>query len=183
MTTRRNILLSGVLAGFGLTRGGHALVAPPSLAHELSRIERHSDGRLGVAVLDTATGTTGLHADDRFPMCSTFKLLACAAVLQKVDHGKEELRRRIAVEAADVVPDSTFIKSPVGGGMTLAELCQAAMTYSDNTAGNLILASIGGPPGFTAFARSIGDNVTATNRRSTRPCRATRATRHRHRQC
>jgi beta-lactamase class A len=165
MTTRRNILLSGALAGFGLTRSGHALVAPPALADEFSRIELVCGGRLGVAVLDTATrALTGLHADDRFPMCSTFKLLASAAVLQKVDRGREKLERLIAVESADVVPDSSFIKGPVSGGMTLAELCQAAMTYSDNTAGNLILSSIGGPQGVTAFARSIGDNVTRLDR-------------------
>jgi beta-lactamase class A len=136
------------------------------LLDTLSAIERNSGGRLGVAVLDTGSGAqTGLRADDRFPMCSTFKMLACGAVLKRVDESKERLDRRIKIEAQDVVPGSSFIKAPVGGeGMTLADICEAAMIYSDNTAGNVILASIGGPAGLTAYARSLGDTMTRLDR-------------------
>ena len=48
--------------------------------------------------------------------------------------------------------------------MTLAELCEAAITLSDNTAGNLLLASFGGPAGLTAFARALGDEMTRLDR-------------------
>jgi beta-lactamase class A len=48
--------------------------------------------------------------------------------------------------------------------MTLAALCEATMTLSDNTAGNLVLKAIGGPAGFTAFARALGDPVTRLDR-------------------
>jgi beta-lactamase class A len=44
--------------------------------------------------------------------------------------------------------------------MTLSELCQAALQVSDNTAANLLLHTVGGPPAVTAFARSIGDQRT-----------------------
>jgi beta-lactamase class A len=48
--------------------------------------------------------------------------------------------------------------------MTLADLCAAAIDWSDNTAGNLVLQTIGGPRGFTAFVRSLGDTVTRLDR-------------------
>jgi beta-lactamase class A len=48
--------------------------------------------------------------------------------------------------------------------MTLNELCHAAMTYSDNTAANLILAGLGGPKSVTAFARTLDDTITRLDR-------------------
>jgi beta-lactamase class A len=171
MTTRRHFIIgAGAMAGLGFP--GLTLPAraegglPPSLGDELSRIERESGGRLGVAVLDTASrAQAGHHADDRFPMCSTFKLLACAAVLKRVDEGKEHLERRITFAASDVVVNSPITKDRSGSdGMTLSEICAAAMTFSDNTAGNLILVSLGGPQALTAYARSLGDAVTRLDR-------------------
>ncbi|HYZ48756.1 MAG TPA: class A beta-lactamase [Sphingomonas sp.] len=136
------------------------------LAGDLAKIEQESGGRLGVAVLDTVTGAwSGHRAGERFPMCSTFKLLAAAAILARVDAGKERLDRRIRFDTGDVVVNSAVTKDRVGGsGMSLAELCEAAMTFSDNTAGNLLLASLGGPAGLTEYARSLGDKATRLDR-------------------
>jgi beta-lactamase class A len=168
MTTRRDIVLGiGAAAGFGLLGGGARAQggAAAALRQALQRIEADSGGRLGVAVLDTQSNLrAGLHADDRFPMCSTFKLLACAAVLKRVEAGKERLDRRVKIEASDVVPGSSRINAPVPEGETLAELCEAAMTYSDNTAANLILVSLGGPAGLTASIRTLGDQITRLDR-------------------
>ena len=89
----------------------------------------------------------------------------CGALLTKVDAGKESLQRRVKFDASDVVSYSPVTKARAGGeGMTLAELCAAAMTMSDNTAGNMILRAIGGPPAVGAFARTLGDDVTRLDR-------------------
>jgi beta-lactamase class A len=164
MTTRRDVVFGmGATAGYGLF-GGSAQ-AQAKLNDQFKRIENESGGRLGVAVLDIQSQMrAGHHADDRFPMCSTFKLLAAAAVLKRVQTGNEKLDRRIKVEAADVVPGSSRISAPVPEGKTLAELCEVAMTYSDNTAGNLILASLGGPAGMTTYIRNLGDKITRLDR-------------------
>jgi beta-lactamase class A len=132
------------------------------IAARLQAIERASLGRLGVHIVDTASGASfGHRADERFLMCSTFKLLASALVLQRVDRGQESIDRRIVFGRADLVAHSPVTEKHVGGaGMTLGELCAATMTTSDNAAANLILASYGGPPAFTAFARELGDTVT-----------------------
>ena len=129
-------------------------------------IEVSVAGRLGVAVLDTATGELAGHRlDERFPMCSTFKFLAAAAVLARVDAGQERLDRRLVVTRDSLLEWAPVTSKHVGGaGMTLAALCEAAITVSDNTAANLLLDSLGGPPGVTAFARRVGDDVTRLDR-------------------
>jgi beta-lactamase class A len=165
MTTRRHFIIgTTALAGLSLTGTARAFDSG-TLRGELVHIEKDVGGRLGVAVLDARTADQfGHHADDLFPMCSTFKFLAAAAVLKRVDDGKEKLDRRIKVEAGDVVPGSSHIKAPVPEGMTMGELCQAAMIYSDNTAGNLILVSLGGPAAITAYVRTLGDTITRLDR-------------------
>jgi beta-lactamase class A len=136
------------------------------LTRSFARLEKERGGRLGVAVVDNASGRSAAYrGDERFPMCSTFKLLAVAATLARVDSGKEHLDRRIRFEAGDLVSYSPVTKDRVGGdGMPVAELCEAAMIISDNTAGNLLLANLGGPEGLTAYARSLGDTVTRLDR-------------------
>jgi beta-lactamase class A len=135
-------------------------------AAELADLERRNGGRLGVAALDTATGRRiGQRVDERFALCSTFKALAAAHVLARVDHGEERLDRRVVFAARDLVPYSPTTGKHVGApGMTVAEICEAAVTLSDNTAGNLMLQSFGGPAGLTAFLRTLGDTVTRLDR-------------------
>jgi beta-lactamase class A len=123
-------------------------------------------GRLGVAILDTKSGTLyGRRENERFPLCSTFKVLAAALVLDRVDHGEEKLDRRIAFRKEDLVPYSPITKEHAGAqGMTMSELAAAAMTRSDNTAANLMLQSFGGPEALTQYLRSLGDKATRLDR-------------------
>jgi beta-lactamase class A len=132
----------------------------------LAEIEAREGGRLGVTVVDTGAGGRLEHRpDERFPMCSTFKLLAAAAALKRVDEGVERLDRRIAYGPSDLLDYAPVAKAHVAdGGMTLAEVCAAAIDWSDNTAANLILEVIGGPAGFTQFVRSLGDSQTRLDR-------------------
>ena len=166
---RRAVLmgLAAALAAAGRAPAGAA--SDPRLAEAADRIaalERSAGGRLGVAVIDTGSGATLLHrADERFPMCSTFKALASAAVLKRVDAGEEALDRFVRYGQADLLDYAPVTKTHLAaGGVALGELCAAAIDWSDNTAANLILNAIGGPPGFTAFARSLGDSVTRLDR-------------------
>jgi beta-lactamase class A len=137
------------------------------LADTLHSIESRSKGRLGVAVQLPSGESAQLRGDERFPMCSTFKFLAAAAVLQRVDQGKEHLDRAVSYSRSDLVTYSPETEKHAGRSMTVAELCKAALTLSDNTAANLLLASFGGPPAITAFARSIRDDKTRLDRTET----------------
>lgn len=133
---------------------------------ELVEIERATGGRLGVFAIDTRSGKTIAHrAGERFPMCSTFKLLLVAAVLARVDRGEEQLERRVTYTKAQLLSHAPIAEKHLARGyMTISELCAAAIDYSDNTSANLLLATIGGPPGYTAYARSLGDSVTRLDR-------------------
>jgi beta-lactamase class A len=135
---------------------------------KLEQLEHSNGGRLGVVMLDTANGERcGLHADERFPMCSTFKFLLAAAVLERVDRHQEKVDRATAIPPKPLIFNSPLTEPHAGGTMTVAELCEAALIRSDNTAANLLLETIGGPPGLTKFCRSIGDDVTRLDRTET----------------
>ncbi len=167
LITRRAALIDSLLAAtvFILPQRMARAATGDEVKARLVELEGKSGGRLGVAMLDTATGNRfGHRADERFALCSTFKFLAAACVLTRIDRKEEQLDRRIIFTEKDLVTYSPVTKEHVGTGMTLAELCEAAITLSDNTAGNLLLASLGGPAGLTAYARSLGDLVTRLDR-------------------
>lgn len=152
------------LAVAGLAAAG-PVTAAESLDAAFARIERESGGRLGVAVIDTGSGTrSGHRADERFPLCSTFKLLLAAAVLARVDGGRETLDRRIAIDPAALLEWAPLTRPHAGGEMTVEALVEAAKVMSDNTAANLLLESLDGPAGLTAWVRTLGDAETRLDR-------------------
>ncbi|WP_369362523.1 class A beta-lactamase [Streptomyces sp. CG4] len=131
---------------------------------ELTELERRHGARLGVYARNVRTGRTVSHrAGERFAMCSTFKAFAAAAVLR--DHGDcAPLDAVIHYPPHDLLPHSPRTAEHVDTGMTVADLCAAAIQYSDNAAGNLLLRQIGGPAGLTRFFRSLGDRESRLER-------------------
>lgn len=132
----------------------------------LQDLEHRTGGRLGVSILDRGRGRSVAHrGDERFPMCSTFKLLLAAQVLARADRGEDRMDRRLVFGAEALVPWSPVTEKHQGKpGLSLAGLCEATVTISDNAAANLLLAELGGPAGFTAFVRTLGDEVTRLDR-------------------
>lgn len=151
---------------FAFAAAGVWSPAASAAADRLAALEAHSGGRLGVAALDVASGARLAHRDDeRFAMCSTFKAMAVAALLARVDRGAERLDRIVRFGEADLLEYAPATRAHVrGGGMPLADLCAAAIMLSDNTAANLILGAIGGPAGWTGFVRSLGDACSRLDR-------------------
>ncbi|NNM71299.1 class A beta-lactamase [Enterovirga aerilata] len=164
--TRRAALQGGMLVAIPLAAGPGRASSPRDAAAEIAAIEAGLGGRIGVAALDGGSRQRILHrADERFALTSTFKMLAAALVLARVDRGDEDLDRRILFGPDDLVTYSPVTKDRTHGqGMSLAELCEAAVVVSDNTAGNLLLASFGGPAGLTGYLRSLGDDLTRLDR-------------------
>ncbi len=173
-TSRRTVLAlgTGALLAVAAPLRGSAYAETPradELSRRLTDLEQQHSARLGVFAHDPATGRSVLHrADERFPMCSLFKTLAAAAVLRDLDHDGEFLAKRIRYTQKDV-RDAGY--APVTGtpenlarGMTVADLCAAAISASDNAAGNLLLRELGGPTAITRFCRSIGDRTTRLDR-------------------
>jgi beta-lactamase class A len=129
-------------------------------------LERKSGGRLGVCILDATTGRgLGHRMDERFAMCSTFKLPLAAAILREADKGKLNLDTIVPYTKADLVPYAPVTEANLAkGGMTIRALAEAAQRQSDNAAANLLLKQIGGPAGFTQFFRDLGDQITRADR-------------------
>src|SRR5260370_12510296 len=136
------------------------------LRRDLRRLEGEHGGRLGVAILDTANAASiAYRGGERFAMCSTFKLLATSFVLAWVDRKRDSLTRRVIFAQDYLVRYSPVTEKHVGrGGMTMGEMCEAALKVSDNTAGNVLLDSFGGPAELTGYIRSLGDGVTRLDR-------------------
>lgn len=130
----------------------------PSLQKQFAELEVKANGRLGISFIDTATGReTSYRGDERFPFCSTFKVLVVGAILQQSMAQPGLLLQNVLYSKADLVSYSPLTEKCLAQGMTIAELCAATLQYSDNTAANLLMRQLGGLQGVNRFARSIGD--------------------------
>ncbi|MEW2633294.1 class A beta-lactamase [Streptomyces sp. NPDC048389] len=148
--------------GAGATAPADAAAKP--VARDFKELEREFDARLGVYAVDTGTGREVAHNDgERFPFASTFKALAAGAVLREYTlSGTDKV---ITYSSDDLVAHSPVTEKHVGTGMTLRELCEAAVRHSDNTAANLLFDALGGPKGLEAVLEELGDDVTRMERR------------------
>ncbi|MFD9700765.1 class A beta-lactamase [Lentzea sp. NPDC059081] len=163
---RRAVLALGAGAALAVAVPSQAQASP--VTGRLRELERQHNARLGVFATDTGTGRTVLHrADELFPMCSTFKTIAAAAILRRDTDGSL-LRKVITYTQADVDKSGhgpvTGKPENLANGMTVSALCEATITYSDNCAANLLLRELGGPTAISRFSRSIGDPVTRLDR-------------------
>jgi beta-lactamase class A len=167
MIRRRELLIGSLMTVPMLgSAAAFAQGREEEVREELFALDRKHGGRLGVAILDSGNGRIVAHrGEERFAMCSTFKFVAAAFVLARVDRGEEELERRVSYSKADLITYSPVTEKHVDKGMTVAELCDAAVTLSDNAAGNLLLDSFGGPKGLTEYLRSLGDEASRLDRR------------------
>jgi len=174
--SRRQMLLAGAgfasVAACGSESRGPAqptLIDPaepvPPLADRIEALERRNGAIIGLHAteLDAATSAE-YRADGMFALCSTFKAYAAARVLQMSEAGQVHLTDRLPIGGGPFLTHSPRTQAHFGQTMTLSELCEAAVQVSDNTAANMLLTVIGGPPAITAFARSIGDTRTRLDR-------------------
>ena len=162
-TTRRDALRLGAGGAAAALAGvaGRA-DAVGATYDDPAALEAAYDVTLGLyaARLDRAGGGRRLlHRPDlRFPLLSTFKVLAAGALLR----GGVDLDVQVRYDPGDVVENS-----PVTGQrrrISYADAIDAGLRYSDNTAGNIMLRRLGGPAGLTRFARSVGDRTTRLDR-------------------
>ncbi len=137
-----------------------------SAAAALTALETQLGGRVGVFAFSPGhSGVVSHRADERFAMCSTFKWVLAATVYQRADRGELRLDESLRFTAEDLQEYAPVTTARVGEGqLTIAELVAAAVQVSDNTAANLLLERTGGPVGLTAFARTLGDDVSRFDR-------------------
>lgn len=173
VTLRRRHVIAGI-SGLGLValvgcgRNASGEPADDQARQALAALEARSGGKLGVAMLDCADGaSTGHRLDQRFTMCSTFKLPLAALILTKIDAGEIAPDATLPISSADPVGHSPVVAARLAAGATdmpVVDLCEAAQTQSDNGAANILLRANGGPQALTAFFRSLGDGTSRLDR-------------------
>jgi beta-lactamase class A len=163
---RRQLLIGLALAPLAGLRPKHAFAEASAFEAELAALEHRAGGRLGVHLIDTGSGATlGHRADERFALCSTFKLPLAAVVLREADAGRLGLNEVLPFGKDDLVPHAPVTGPRVdAGGMRVVELAEAAQITSDNVAANLLIRRLGGPAEVTARFRALGDAVTRIDR-------------------
>lgn len=135
-------------------------IKDPAIHQELAELEATSGGRIGVHAINTANHTIlQYRSQERFPFCSTGKIMAVSAVLKQSMENSHLLQKKVIYNQENLAGYSPITKNHLTQGMTIAELCAAAIMFSDNTAMNLLIKNIGGPASVNAFAHSIGDNA------------------------
>ncbi|MBA9043806.1 MULTISPECIES: class A beta-lactamase [Streptomyces] len=164
---RRGLLKAGIAltSAAAVASTGRAAAAPAAPASgALADLERRYGARLGVYARNVRTGQVLAHrAGERFAMCSVFKAFAAAAVLR--DEARcAPMDKVIHYPPHDLLPNSPRTEENQATGMAMAEVCAAAIQYSDNAAGNLLLRQLAGPAGLTRFFRSLGDEVSRLDR-------------------
>lgn len=167
MIDRRHMLI-GTLATTGLLTATASRAKLPrrmDAAAQLQALET-AQARLGVCLLDTATGeTVGTRTDEFFAMCSTFKLAMVGACLREADAGRISLNEVVRYEEGDLLSWAPATRENLArGGMPIIELAEAAQRFSDGTAANLLIRRLGGPAAVTRKFREMGDPISRLDR-------------------
>lgn len=164
--SRRQIGLGLSTIGLTMLTGCSTLGSYRRAELALADLERSAGGKLGATILNTRTGQSISHrGDERFGMCSSFKLALAALILRKADRGELHLETFVPITSPDMVYFAPVVTENLAkGGMTIGALAEAAQVFSDNVATNKLLAMLGGPNGFTAALRAIGDDQTRLDR-------------------
>ncbi|WP_420851325.1 class A beta-lactamase [Parashewanella hymeniacidonis] len=137
----------------------------PRLSEQFKQIETEIAGRLGVAILDSSNGTTwSYRGDERFPLMSTFKVLACAKMFSDIEAGQLNKSETTIIKSDDLITWSPITKKLINKQITVFDACKATMLTSDNTAANIVLEHIGGSSSLTKYLRKLGDPVTRLDR-------------------
>lgn len=162
-TLRQAALMASALIPLLLTSSPLWAQAPQdtvAIGKKLAELEKSTGGRLGVVLINTADNSQIVYrGDERFPMCSTSKVMAASAILKQSETQTSLLNQRVEIKKSDLVNYNPITEKHLDGGMTIAELTDATLRYSDNTAMNKLIAQLGGPAKVTQFARSIGDKT------------------------
>ncbi len=156
-----HFLLLALLINIGLVFSVHA----NTIIKKIEEQEHQLSARIGVSIYDVAANKLwSYNGNTRFPLMSTFKVLACAKLLADVEKGLQSFDTSTVITANSLITWSPITKNLVGEKMSLKQACSAAMIMSDNTAANIVLNGIKGPKALTQFMRSIGDEVTRLDR-------------------
>ena len=138
------------------------------LEREIIRAAKAAGGTVGVSAVHIESGRRlSLHASERFPMASTYKVPIAVQLLTRVDQGEVSLDRMIELKPSDLHPGggilTTLLNKP-GVSLSVQNLLELMLLISDNSATDLLLRLAGGPEAVTACMRGLGIRDMEINR-------------------
>lgn len=164
MWTRRGMVAGSAALVLAGCSGAEKVSKAAGFVTAITELEKRHGGRIGVSAV-SGEQRLNVNSDQRFAMCSVFKWVLAAAVLQQADQARLELFQSLPFGQKDIQAYAPVTTQRLAEGkMTIADLCSAMVTVSDNTAANLLYPLVGGPAGLTAFVRLLGDTVTQFDR-------------------
>lgn len=131
-----------------------------TVQHQLQALEKSSGGRFGLSAIDMGNQERiQYRGQERFPAGCTAKVIGVAAILKQSEQKSSLLTKTIKYTNKDLVHWTPVTSKHIKDGMSVQDLCAAAISYSDNTAMNLLVNELGGLEKMNQFSRSIGDEA------------------------
>lgn len=138
-----------------------------SFAERIAELADPSQGRIGVAAVDLATGEQIMVLGDQpFPMASTSKIAVAATFLEMVEQGRYSLASEFPLLLPERSARFSSAKAPVRPGqyMPAIDLIEIMITRSSNPATDALLAAVGGPSAVNDWVRRQGIQNFSINR-------------------
>lgn len=130
-----------------------------SFEEQIAQLADASQGRIGVAAMDLASGRTlDVLGAQRFPMASTSKIAIAATFLEGVERGRWSLNSEFPLLVPVQSQANSSPVAPVVAGATMQaiDLIDLMITRSSNPATDALLAVVGGPQAVNDWARRAG---------------------------
>jgi beta-lactamase class A len=154
---------SATATGSGTPSATSSGASSAATERAFAALERQHAARLGVVAIDTGSGrSVAFRKGERFAFASTNKTFIAAAVL--AGSSDAELDDLVRYDQADLLAYAPVTSRFVDTGMTVRELLDAMLRYSDNTAANLLVERVGGPDAVQQYLRGIRDRTTNVDR-------------------
>ena len=138
-----------------------------SFEQRIAELADPSQGRIGVAAIDLATGEQVMVLGDQlFPLASTSKVAVAATFLEMVEQGRFSLSSEFPLMMPERSARFSSAKAPVRPGqyMPAIDLIEIMITRSSNPATDALLAAVGGPGAVNDWTRRQGIAEFSINR-------------------
>ena len=150
------LLLTGILWGISVW----AWAQPDaSLRLELTGRIKECRAQVGIALIVDGEDTLTLHNEVPYPLMSVYKLHQALAVGKYLHERGDTPEKRIAIGKDDLKPDTYSPlrdKYPDGNvSLSVRELLEYTLQWSDNNACDILFAQTGGTAGIDRYLRSL----------------------------
>ncbi|WP_165071030.1 serine hydrolase [Paludisphaera rhizosphaerae] len=152
-SARRRAVAAATIAALILTAAGASAqqatpstTPPAELGARIEKLVKEHKGKATVALKNLKTGETfSINPDEPMPTASLIKFPVMVEAYRQAAEGKIDLNAPVTLRKKDMVPGSGVLTYHFSDGATfpLVDAVHLMITYSDNTATNIVLDAVG----------------------------------------